>query len=290
MNDNNAAIRRKGYFLTILGVLWMSPDALLLRLIDSHALEIIGWRAGLTALVLLMYLYWRDGRALFAKMLAQGSGLLIVTALYSINSVSFVSSIVYAGVADALVIIASTPLWAALFSYLILREILSVRTALAIFLGAVGVFITASGGLNGGSALGMAFALATSISLAIQFTLLRKWEIVDPVAGIFLGSIVTCCIAFAFSDPMSIQGEARFWAIILGLFLSPIAFTLVSIGPKYIPSAEVSLIMFLETLLGPLWVWMALGEEPSRTALIGGAIILLGVGITTISAFQGKTA
>jgi len=150
-------------------------------------------------------------------------------------------------------------------SYLILKEIVSLRTAIAIMIGAVGVGITAYGGLSGSTPFGMAMAALCALMLAASFTLLRAWREVDPVASIMLGSAGAAVFSFGFADPMVIEGASLFWAFVLGLILAPISFALISIGPKYIPSAEVSLIMLLETLLGPLWVWAALGEVPAMT-------------------------
>ena len=278
--------RQRGYSLTVLGVLWLSPDALLLRMIGADALDLLGWRTGLSALVLLAFMFWRDGGQVWEKMKRQGWRLAFLALLYGLNSYAFVAAIEHSSVADALVIIASTPLIAAVMSYLILKEIVSLRTAIAIMIGAVGVGITAYGGLSGSTPFGMAMAALCALMLAASFTLLRAWREVDPVASIMLGSAGAAVFSFGFADPMVIEGASLFWAFVLGLILAPISFALISIGPKYIPSAEVSLIMLLETLLGPLWVWAALGEVPAMTAILGGLTILLAVAITASSAFR----
>lgn len=278
--------RQRGYSLTVLGVLWLSPDALLLRMIGADALDLLGWRTGLSALVLLAFMFWRDGWQVWEKMKRQGWRLAFLALLYGLNSYAFVAAIEHSSVADALVIIASTPLIAAVMSYLILKEIVSLRTAIAIMIGAVGVGITAYGGLSGSTPFGMAMAALCALMLAASFTLLRAWREVDPVASIMLGSAGAAVFSFGFADPMVIEGASLFWAFVLGLILAPISFALISIGPKYIPSAEVSLIMLLETLLGPLWVWAALGEVPAMTAILGGLTIMLAVAITASSAFR----
>jgi len=281
--------RRYGYLITILGVIWISPDALMQRLIDGEAMAIVGWRGALSAVTLSLFLFWRDGRAMGARLVAGGWRLGVLSVLYATNSASFVLAIDLSSVADVLVILAATPLCAAVLAWFVLREVPDRRTALAIAIGAVGVLIAAVGGMSGGSAAGMAFAVLTTVNLAAQFTMLRRWPQVDNVAAVYLGSFWMALVGFTFADPLAMEGMSLFWACMLGLFLTPIAFTLVTIGPRYIGAAEVSLLMLLETALGPLWVWLAMGEVPATTALTGGAVIVLAILVSASSAFGRNT-
>lgn len=280
--------RRYGYLITILGVLWISPDALMQRLIDGDAMAIVGWRGALSAVTLSLFLFWRDGRAMGARLVAGGWRLIVLSMLYATNSAAFVLAIDLSSVADVLVILAATPLCAAVLAWFVLREVPDRRTSLAIAIGAVGVMIAAVGGVSGGSTLGMALAVLTTVNLAAQFTMLRRWPQVDNVAAVYLGSFWMAVAGFTFADPLAMEGMSLFWACMLGLFLTPIAFTLVTIGPRYIGAAEVSLLMLLETALGPLWVWLAMGEVPATTALIGGAVIVVAILVSASSAF-GRT-
>ena len=281
--------RRYGYLITILGVIWISPDALMQRLIDGEAMAIVGWRGALSAVTLSLFLFWRDGRAMGARLVAGGWRLGVLSVLYATNSASFVLAIDLSSVADVLVILAATPLCAAVLAWFVLREVPDRRTSLAIAIGAVGVLIAAVGGMSGGSAAGMAFAVLTTVNLAAQFTMLRRWPQVDNVAAVYLGSFWMALVGFTVADPLAMEGMSLFWACMLGLFLTPIAFTLVTIGPRYIGAAEVSLLMLLETALGPLWVWLAMGEVPATTALIGGAVIVVAILVSASSAF-GRNA
>ncbi len=281
--------RRFGYLITILGVLWISPDALMQRLIDDDPVAVIGWRGALSMLTLSVYLYWRDRGALIERLRAGGWRLIVLSILYATNSGAFVLAIDLSSVADVLVILAATPLCAAVLAWFVLREVPDRRTSLAIALGGVGVLIAAAGGISGGSTLGMALAVLTTVNLAAQFTMLRRWPQVDNVAAVFVGSFFMGVFGFTFAEPLAMEGMSLFWACVLGLCLTPVAFTLVTVGPRYIGAAEVSLLMLLETALGPLWVWLAMGEVPASTALIGGAVIVLAILVSASSAF-GRNA
>ena len=282
---SSPADRRRGYLITILGVMWLSPDALLQRLIDGDPFGIIGWRGGLSIVTLALYLLWRDGGRAVARVLGGGWRLLVLAMLYAINSSSFVLAIDLSSVADVLVILAATPLCAAVMAWFVLREVPDTRTMIAILLGGAGVLVAATGGAMTGSPLGIALAVLTTLNLAAQFTMLRRWPQVDNVAAVFVGSILMAIFGFTVGDPLAIEGTSRLWAILLGLCLTPVAFTLVTVGPRYLASAEVSLLMLLETAFGPLWVWLVMSEKPAGTALVGGAIIVLAVMVSASSAF-----
>lgn len=283
---DTAADRRKGFLITFLGVMWLSPDALLLRLIDADAATILAYRGGLSALTLLLFLTWRDGKALVGKIRRGGRRLLIIAGMYALNTVTFVIAIGNASVADVLVILAATPLIAAAMAWMILKEKPRRNTAIAIALGALGVCISAIGGASAGSLLGIGASLATTTLLAGQFTAFRAWPEIDNVAAVFIGSIGVGILGWTFGAPLTLSGMPLMWAVFLGLFMTPIAFTLVTIGPRYLTSAEVSLMMLLETAFGPLWVWLALGEEPHATALLGGAIIVSAIVVASFTAFR----
>jgi len=281
--------RRKGYLITLLGVFWLSPDALVLRLIDTDAFSIIAFRGGFAVITLSAILLWRDGKSAACKFIAGGSGMIVVGLTYAINSAAFVYAIENTSVADVLVILAATPFVAAILGWFLLGEVPSRMTSIAIVLGGLGVSVSAVGGISGGSTIGILAAIVTTVLLAAQFTMLRYWPRVDNVAAVLIGSAVMGCIGFQIGDPLSLEGTPFLLAIMLGLFLTPIAYTLVTIGPRYLSSAEVSLTMLLETALGPLWVWLALSEEPPLTALLGGAIIIIAVVVASYSAFRSSS-
>ena len=286
---NTERDRRKGYLITLLGVFWLSPDALVLRLINTDAISIIAFRGGLAVITLALILLWRDRGNALTKFIAGGWPMVIIGVTYAVNSAAFVYAIEKTSVADVLVILAATPLVAAILGWIFLREVPAKMTMLAIALGGLGVTISAVGGITGGSALGIIAAIITTALLAGQFTMLRYWPQVDNVAAVIVGSAMMGVLGIAWGDPLALEGTPLLLAIILGLLLTPLAYSLVTIGPRYLSSAEVSLTMLLETALGPLWVWLVLSEEPPFSALIGGAIIILAVIVASYSAFRSTS-
>ena len=286
---NSDLDRRKGYLITLLGVFWLSPDSLVLRLINTDAMSIIAFRGGLAVITLSLILLWRDKGNALTKFIAGGWPMIIIGVTYAINSAAFVYAIEKTSVADVLVILAATPLVAAILGWAFLREVPAKMTMLAIALGGLGVTVSAVGGITGGSTLGIIAAIITTVLLAGQFTMLRYWPQADNVAAVIVGSAMMGVMGLVWGDPLALEGTPLFLAIILGLLLTPLAYSLVTIGPRYLSSAEVSLTMLLETALGPLWVWLVLSEEPPFTALIGGAIIVFAVIVASYSAFRSTS-
>ena len=102
-----------------------------------------------------------------------------------------------------------------------------------------------------------------------------------------LSGLTSAAVALALGAPAALVPEAWPAMLAMGLLVLPIATSLITLGPRFLPAPEVSLLMLLETVLGPLWVWLVLGEEPGRLALIGGAIV---VGTLILHALAGLRA
>ena len=82
------------------------------------------------------------------------------------------------------------------------------------------------------------------------------------------------------------------YALLMGLVIVPLGIALLTLGPRYLPAPEVGLLMLLETVLGPFWVWLALDEAPTQLALVGGAIViatLLGHSLYSLKAARALT-
>ena len=117
-------------------------------------------------------------------------------------------------------------------------------------------------------------ALVTSICVAISLVLMREHRDISMVPALAWSSGLACLAALPFALPASLSGTALMLMLILGLIVLPASLTMIGLAPRYLPAPEVSLILRMEALLAPLWVWLVLGEVPSRQTLIGGGIIL----------------
>lgn len=264
-----------GVGLAFTGVLILSPDALLIRLVSVDLPTLIFWRQLLQSLVLwtVLLLIYRGGLRHQLRRLA-GPGAIMVM-LFSTSAILFPSALVTTSAANALLIIATSPLFAALISWLFLRERIALRTWVAIFVAIGGISIIFSGSLGGGDVLGDFLALACALTLGTLFTFARRHREINMVPALATAGLVTALIVSFIGDPLDVPRADWPWIALLGLVVLPGAFGLLTIAPRYIPSPEVSLIMQLEAILGPVFVWMGVGEVPEMATFIGGSIVFM---------------
>ena len=286
--------KTKGVLLCLCGIILLSPDSLLLRLIGADLWTLAFWRGGLSAVGLAVAVLLMEGRRpgqqQLLRLTRQG---VVVAVSFAIANLAFISSIQNTAVANTLVIMSLSPLFAALLSYFFFREPISTGTwlaAVAIFLGLTMVFY---GSLATGGVVGDLAALVTSLCVAISLVLMREHRDISMVPALAWSSGLACLAALPFALPASLSGTALMLMLVLGLIVLPASLTMIGLAPRYLPAPEVSLILRLEALLAPLWVWLVLGEVPSRQTLIGGGIImatLICLSLYTIRMQRGRTA
>jgi drug/metabolite transporter (DMT)-like permease len=265
----------KGAVLTGTGILILSPDALLIRLIDADIWTILFWRGllcGITMILIGLFIDRPKGIKQLFKIEWPELQVISVTACMHFL---FVLAILNTAVANTLVIMSISPLLSALLSLLILHEQVARRTwftTIAVFFGLAMIF---SQSIGGGTLLGDASAFGVAVSLACNFVLLRRYRQVNMIPAVAWGMVLGALIAWPLATPMSLGNVDFLYMLLLGLVILPISTTLITLGPKYLPAPEVGLIMLLEAIFGPLWVWLVIHETPSLETLIGGAMILL---------------
>ena len=286
--------KTKGVLLCLCGIVLLSPDSLLLRLIGADLWTLAFWRGGLSAVGLAVAVLLMEGRQpgqqQLLRLTRQG---VVVAVSFAIANLAFIFSIQNTAVANTLVIMSLSPLFAALLSYFFFREPISTGTwlaAVAIFLGLTMVFY---GSLATGGVVGDLAALVTSICVAISLVLMREHRDISMVPALAWSSGLACLAALPFALPASLSGTALMLMLVLGLIVLPASLTMIGLAPRYLPAPEVSLILRLEALLAPLWVWLVLEEVPSRQTLIGGGIILatlICLSLYTIRMQRGRAA
>ncbi len=266
--------RRTGIRIATIGVLVLSFDALLIRLAGASEWNIVFWRGWLMALsVGLLIVMTRQRVALPTTRLAL-FGAAAICFLYSLNSALFVYSISHTSTANTVVILASAPLFAALFSWLFLHERIAARTMIAIVMAIVGVCVIFVGSLDAPKWRGDLAALTIAITMGGSLTLLRRFPELPRLPLVALSGAIAGLIALPFAEPLSLSAASYGWLALMGLIQIPLAQALIMIAPRYLPSPEVGLFLLIETVLGPFWVWLVLSEQVPANSLLGGAIIL----------------
>ncbi len=277
----------KGLLITASGVLIISPDGLLTRLIETDHWTMIFWRSLLLSFGMWLVISLRNPNRVWQQYKTVRSPGLLMVAAFSLGTISFVFSITHTSVANTLIILSSTPLFAALISRVILHERIQPRTMIAILLVAVGITVIASGSAGGDAGatnglIGDLVAIVGSFSLACGFTFVRRFPRISSSSAISCSGILTALLILPLASPLAISQADLGYLLIMGLYVVPIGTALMFIGPRYIPAAEVGLLVLLESILGPVWVWLVLAEQPGVNTLAGGAIILSTLAINTV--------
>jgi drug/metabolite transporter (DMT)-like permease len=276
----------KGMLITVAGVLAVTPDSLLIRLVSADFPTLMFWRGLLVCLTLAVGLFVVHKAQILAKFAAIGWPGIVFAGLFSLNSFSFVLAIEITTVANTLVLISAAPFFAALIARIFLRETVRRQTWLAILAAIAGILVIVSDSLGGGALLGDIAALVTALGLAIQFNILRRYRAVNMIPAIAIGNLITALISLPFAEALSVTPMDALWLGLLGIVVLPVGAALITTGPRYLPAPEVGLILLLETVVGPFWVWLALGEVPSERAFLGGAIVIAALAGHAIAALR----
>lgn len=282
--------RRKGLLITVSGVLVITPDSLLVRLISADEWTILFWRGLLSSIAILLALAIMQRRRFLPGLRAIGGMGLALAVMFSIGTVFFIVSLETTTVANTLFIVSTAPIFAAVMARLFLREAVSRRTWLTIAVTLIGVLIIAAGSVGGGpgSLPGDLAALVTAVSVAGTFTVARRCRHISMVPAMGISGLVTALIAIAISPPVALSQADSLYLAAMGLLVIPLSFSLMTIGPRYLPAPEVSLILLLEAVLAPLLIWLVLAEYPGNASLLGGAVVLGALFFANLASFRNR--
>ena len=282
---------RTGVALAACGVGVVSFDALLVRLCATDGWNVSFWRGLFMAVAVSLAILAECRRDPDAFAGTRTIPLLATSLLMALSSISLVLAFTLTPAANAVVILSSSPLFSALFSRLWLREMAPRRTLVAIAVAIVGVIIVVSGSLGEGNATGDALALLSAVIIGAHLTLLRRFPGLNRQAAVAGAGLFMALLTFPLAQPLTLSASSYFYLAIMGLIQMPLAMVLMAIGTRYLPAAEISLFLLLETFLAPIWVWMALGEIPNSTTFLGGFLIIATLVVNSLLGLRNtKTA
>jgi drug/metabolite transporter (DMT)-like permease len=264
----------RGLALAVTGILILTPDSLLIRLITADHWSLLFWRGLMTFVTLALWLFYTDRRNTLTRFQSIGGLGLVVALLFALNTSLFVISIRHTAVANTLVLLSAAPLFAAVFSSLFLREHAPLRTWIATLIGIASIAFIMADSLGAANLIGDGAALAVTINMAAILTLMRYLRSNNAIPIVALSGLLLAIAMLLPSQPLSLSGSDWFYMGVLGLVVIPVSFALPLAAPRYLPAPEVGLIFLLETVLGPFLVWLVLGEEPPVATLIGGVVLV----------------
>lgn len=272
--------RRKGrLYVTLAAVAWSSAGLFQRELSVDTAGQLAG-RALFAVVGLGAYIAFTERRGIVRSFLAIDRAGLGITALMATSSTAFLVALNHASVASVLFMQALSPIVAALIASA-LGEPVSRRTWLAMVIAIAGVSLMI-GGPGRSSILGLSLSLLMSLSFAGTIVITRHRRDVSMAPATCLSQVVVFAVAAPFASYASIGVKDTGLLVLLGVTQIGLGLIFLTIGGRLIPAAEVGLITLLEVVLGPMWVWMFLSEQPSTATLVGGAIVLLAVLVQSV--------
>ena len=208
--------------------------------------------------------------------LTSSFGILIICAtMMAISNIFFITAVKTTIVANVVIIFSTSALFSSLIAYLLYKEKMTRNIFYASFFMFIGLFIIFSDELSFGSMEGNIYALLCTILFSVSFVLLSKYKEMDRVVLTALSGVALSVITYFLSDDLKIDTTNLLIVMSMGLIISSISRVLIGNGAKYISASEVSLLMLIETIMAPIWVWIFLNEIPSSNTYIGGSIIIL---------------
>jgi drug/metabolite transporter (DMT)-like permease len=284
MNANTIDARkiRFGLFITAVGGFLFTFDLPLLRLAESDKWTLVFARGALLFIsISLVWLVVRLRTGSKLPYIAGGAGLAVI-ATNTVANIAYIGALTETNAANVVFILALVPVLTAVFSHLFINEKIHKLTWVATVVALCGVGIIVQDSLSFGGLLGDVMALVCAICTAAAFTIIRASG-KNVATSLAVGSLLSAIIAFTFFD-VNLAGlshqsafgmSAWFWVCLNGLIVIPLSSSLIANGPRFLPSADVSMFFLLETILTPVWIWMLFAEVPSNAVLFGGAIVIV---------------
>ena len=273
MND-----QKKGMLLAFGGIMFITPDSLLIRLADIGSWNLIFYRGFIPFLTIFIGLLIIYRSSLFKKILDNGWHGVFFILTFAITSIVFVISIENTNVANTLVMIALAPMLSAIISLIFLKENPDKETWIAIIITTLAVIYIFYDAIDSGDFLGNFLGLVCATGLAVNAVIIRSAKKISLVPSAMIGKLIVALFAIIFVDQIKLENNDLIIVPLMCVACIAIPFVCVTLAPRYITAAEVNLFFLLETIFGPFWVWLVIKEQPSFETIIGGGII-----ITTIT-------
>lgn len=274
--DNSARNERLGILLVFLAALFWSFGGTIERfVITDDSWTIVFWRSTWAAAFLFCFMLWRDGVRGMARLFVEmGWPGVSVAVCFAFCSTCFVLALSYTTVANVLLVQAGVPLFAALLAWALIGERISLATWVAIGAVIVGVAIMVSASIQANiSLMGDSLALAIAVVFSLATVITRRYAHVRMSPATCLGCAIAAVFASTQASTLTIAGSDIYVLFAFGALNLGLGLAFFTTGARLIPAAIAALISTLETILGPLWVWLVHAEVPSLRALIGGSIV-----------------
>ena len=279
-----------GYILLLFGGFCLSWGGFIIRSFEEASIwQILFLRSFFFLLALIAFLFVTYKKNTFNIIKESGLPGLLGGFVLSFSFVAFVVAMSNTTVANVVFIISTQTMFLAIFGYFYLKEKVSLIGLTSILLAMSGIIIMVGDSISGGSLFGNIVALAIPINFAILVMIIRKNTKVDMVPAIFYSGIFSLIYGFFLTESFEFTKHDLWMGFLLGVPQLAVSFICITIGSRTVESATVGILMLMETLCAPLWVWLFLNEIPPISVFIGGAVIISAIILKSFDKKHSKT-
>ena len=271
--------QKKGMLMAFTAVMFITPDSLFIRMANISSWNLIFYRGFIPFSVVFIGLLFVYKSNFIKQTFNNGWSGIAYALVFTVTNITFVISIENTNVANTLIMIALAPMLSAVLSFIFLKETPDKKTWIAITITTLSVIYIFYDAMDAGDILGNALGLLTALGLAVGAVIIRSAKKIDLVPSAMFGKLLVAVIAFYFADNLNLIDSDLMIVPLMCVMCVALPFVLVTIAPRYITAAEVNLFFLLETILGPIWVWLVVKEQPSIETIIGGSIIITTIAI-----------
>ena len=275
----NLTNQQKGSLLAFVAVLFITPDSLFIRLSSLDTWGLVFYRGIIPFFTVLLGMLIIYKLSFFKILLSSGYHGIFYVITFSVTNITFVVSIQNTNVANTLVMIATAPMLSAILGAIFLKEPPDKKTWISIMITFLAIIYIFYDSLKLGNFYGDILGFITAIGLAVGAVIIRSAKNKNLVPAAVVGKLFVATFALLFIESFALVGTDQLIVPLMCILCVAIPFVLVTIAPRFIPAAEVNLFFLLETIIGPIWVWLIIKEQPSLETLQGGLIIVFTIAI-----------
>ena len=267
--------QKKGMFMAFTAVMLITPDSLFIRLASISSWNLIFYRGFIPFSLVFVGLLLIYKFKFIKELVSNGWHGVAYALIFAITNITFLISIENTNVANTLIMLALAPMLSAVISLIFLNEKPDQKTWVAIIITTLAVIYIFYDSLDAGDILGNALGLLTALGLAVGAVIVRSKKKISLVPSAMVGKLLVALTAFYFADNLNLKDNDLIIVPLMSVMCVAIPFVLVTLAPRYITAAEVNLFFLLETILGPIWVWLVIKEQPSIVTILGGIVIII---------------
>ena len=275
----NLSDQQKGSLLAFVAVMFITPDSLFIRLSNVDTWGLVFYRGIIPFFTVLLGMLIIYKLNFFKILLSSGYHGFFYVITFSVTNITFVVSIQNTNVANTLVMIATAPMLSAILGAIFLKEPPDKKTWISIMITFLAIIYIFYDSLKLGNFYGDILGFITAIGLAVGAVIIRSAKNKNLVPAAVIGKLFVATFALLFIESFALVGTDQIIVPLMCILCVAIPFVLVTIAPRFIPAAEVNLFFLLETIIGPIWVWLIIKEQPSLETLQGGLIIVFTIAI-----------